>query len=75
MSVDNRLTITVRNDTVATSSWHDAIFFTPTRHKWLTSYGFKNYENSHNLKKIEFQGEDEWEMMLVSYIRSFIEQA
>ena len=41
------------------------------RHKGLASYGYKNYENNNKLKEIRFHDEDEWGLMLVSYIRRF----
>ena len=46
------------------------------QHKWLSSYGFKNYENNNkikdSIKKVKFHNKDEWGIVSESYIRSFI---
>ena len=49
----------------------------PIRQKWLSSYVFKNYENSDKLtqKKVDNHDKDKWEIMLVSYIQNVIELA
>ena len=44
MLIDNPLTSPVGNGPVIGRGIH-----TPIRQKWLTSYGFKNYENNNNL--------------------------